>query len=80
MKIKGIVNITDIDPERFYKKVNETISSLQEDGQIVEVQYSTNIRPDSLLVQCALILGRVPEEEQIKTFPEEVRLDNVEMD
>jgi len=46
------------DYESFIKDISKTINSLQDDGQTVEVQYSTNSLGNGQLAYSALILGR----------------------
>ena len=58
MKIVGIFNPCSTDYEVFLNSVIEDINKLQEDGQEVEVQYSTtSLRGDNVLYS-ALIVGR----------------------
>lgn len=60
MKIKGIANISSSNAEQFYNSLKEYIDNYQNDGQEVEVQYSTNVNEciNGGIVYSALILGR----------------------
>lgn len=60
-KIKGIFHITLISPEKFKEELNKVVNMLQEDGQQVQVQYSSNYGQDieGKMVYSALVIGRV---------------------
>lgn len=58
MKIVGIYNPCYTDNETFIEKVIEDINKLQEDGQEVEVQYSTTSLGGDNVLYSALIIGR----------------------
>jgi hypothetical protein len=58
MKICGVYTINNTDGSTFYNTVRNTIDSLQDDGQEVEVQYQVNTLLNGQIVQSALILGR----------------------
>lgn len=58
MKIFGIYNIANTKSEDFNRVLTNVINKLQADGQVVEVQYSTNIFNNGQICFSALILGR----------------------
>ena len=58
MKIVGIFNLCYTDNKTFVEKVMEDINKLQEDGQEVEVQYSTTSLGGDNVLYSALIIGR----------------------
>ena len=58
MKIVGIFNPCSTDYEVFLNSVIEDINKLQEDGQEVEVQYSTTPLGRDNILYSALIIGR----------------------
>ena len=58
MKIVVIFNPCSTDYEVFLNSVIEDINKLQEDGQEVEVQYSTTPLSGNNILYSALIIGR----------------------
>lgn len=58
MKIVGIYNVSTTDGDEFIKSVSKNINLLQDDGQTVDAQYSTNSLGNGQLAYSALILGR----------------------
>lgn len=58
MKIVGIFNPCSTDYKTFLISVIEDINKLQEDGQEVEVQYSTTSLGGDNVLYSALIIGR----------------------
>lgn len=58
MKIVGVFNPCSTDYEVFLTSVIEDINKLQEDGQEVEVQYSTASLGGDNVLYSALIIGR----------------------
>ena len=58
MKIVGVFNPWSTDYEVFLTSVIEDINKLQEDGQEVEVQYSTTSLGGNNVLYSALIIGR----------------------
>ena len=58
MKIVGVFNPCSTDYEAFLNSVIEDINKLQEDGQEVEVQYSTTSLGGDNVLYSALIIGR----------------------
>lgn len=66
MNIKGIYTVTHTDGDQFYIQVGDVVNKLQKDGQVVEIQYTTNVI-DGVIIQNALILGRVSRGELVWT-------------
>ena len=58
MKIVRVFNPCSTDYEVFLNSVIEDINKLQEDGQEVEVQYSTTSLGGDNVLYSALIIGR----------------------
>ena len=58
MKIVGVFNPCSTDYVVFLTSVIEDINKLQEDGQEVEVQYSTTSLGGDNVLYSALIIGR----------------------
>lgn len=58
MKIKGLFTVSNTEFINFNKDVSDAINKLQDDKQIVEVQFNTNILSNNQLVYSALIIGR----------------------
>ena len=58
MKIVGVFNPCSTDYGVFLNSVIEDINKLQEDGQEVEVQYSTTPLSGDNILYSALIIGR----------------------
>ena len=57
-KIFGFYNVGSDKDDVFNEKVLEVIRELQEEGQEVEVQYTTNVLPNGRIHYSALIIGR----------------------
>lgn len=60
MKIYGVFNMSNSDNDIFLNDVTKAINKLQNDGQVVEIQYSTNVSEciKGGIVHSALIIGR----------------------
>lgn len=58
MEITGLFTVSNTDFINFNKDVSDAINKLQDDKQIVEVQFNTNILSNNQLVYSALIIGR----------------------
>lgn len=58
MDIVGIYNPSSTDNKAFLEMVIEDINKLQEDGQEVEIQYSTIWLGGENILYSALIIGR----------------------
>lgn len=58
MKILGIFNVSNTNYMKFVDDITLNINKLQDDDQIVEVQYQVNSFPNGQIVYSALILGR----------------------
>ena len=58
MKIVGMFNPCSTDNKTFVETVHTTINKLQEDGQEIEIQYSTIGLGGANILYSALILGR----------------------
>ena len=58
MEIVGLFTVSNTDFINFNKDVSDAINKLQDDKQIVEVQFNTNILSNNQLVYSALIIGR----------------------
>lgn len=58
MQILGMFNVSNTDNEKFDNDVQRHINTLQDDEQIVEIQYQVNSFPNGQIVYSALILGR----------------------
>ena len=58
MKIVGMFNPCSTDNETFVEMVQTAINKLQEDGQEIEIQYSTIGLGGANILYSALILGR----------------------
>lgn len=58
MKIVGMFNPCSTDNNTFVGMVNESINKLQDDGQEVDIQYSTISLGGANILYSALILGR----------------------
>lgn len=56
--IIGFFHVNSTDVDYFNESLHENISKLQNDGQEIEIQYTTNVLPNGQLVYNALMLGR----------------------
>ncbi|MFA6780231.1 MAG: hypothetical protein WCU80_10700 [Paludibacteraceae bacterium] len=59
-KIESISTISFNNPKEFYEKLRHDIDVMQNSGQTVEVQYTTDVinNPEYPIVHSAMILGR----------------------
>lgn len=66
MKIKGVYHIQQVEMEIFNSELMKVIRLMQEDGQVVEVQYKTHMLDNGQCVYQALLLGRVEDKDNEK--------------
>lgn len=57
-KIIGNCHISTTNFEEFNKMLNDSIEKLQEDNMVVEIMYTTNIKPNGQVLYSALLIGK----------------------
>lgn len=58
MDIKGMANVSNTDNKKFIDGVGHWVNKFQENGDSVELQYSTNITADQQICFSCLIISK----------------------